>query len=199
MASTFCTERPAAKRRSRSSATPPGTSASQPTHVHRGRQDIVDRLCSLGPHKFLSPRLPHAHPSPVYDIVTYPIFPSSFPTIEGGDSPAVPPAEHRGDLLLASFHSEAVNTTRMGRSVVMDHIVTVDQNFVLRLRCDSDASLKREDSLSGMELGRDEEPWPLVVVSHQMMVRDGPMLWQEAVEEVLPWVLDIRAAAVQCD
>jgi hypothetical protein len=81
----------------------------------------------------------------------------------------------------------------------MDHIVTVDQNFVLRLRCGSDASLKREDSLSGMELGREEEPWPLVVVSHQMVVRDGPMLRQEAVEEVLPWVLDIRAAAVHCE
>jgi hypothetical protein len=135
----------------------------------------------------------------VYDIVTYPIF-SSSSTGEASESPEAPLVEHAGELLLASFHSEAVNTTRMSRSVVMDHIVTVDQNFVLRLRRDSDTPSKREDCASGVELGKEEEdPWPLVVVSHQMVVRDGPMLRQEAVEEVLPWVLDIRAAAVQCD
>lgn len=83
---------------------------------------------------------------------------------------------------------------------MMDHIVTVDQNFVLRLRCDLDTPSKREDCASGVDSGKEEEdPWPLVVVSHQMVVRDGPMLRQEAVEEILPWVLDIRAAAMQCD
>lgn len=176
-ATTFCTQERIPQRRA-STASVASNTASPKTRVYRGREDITNRLCSLGPHKFLSPRLPHAHPSPVYDIVAHPVSSTSAENFES-------------ELVLASLHSEAVNTTRIRRSVVMDHIVTVDQNFVLKLR--GDHMLEQ----GGGDGQQDEEQWRLEIVSHQMVVRDGPMLRQEEVEDVLPWVAGIRAASAE--
>ncbi|KAG2011220.1 hypothetical protein CC2G_011363 [Coprinopsis cinerea AmutBmut pab1-1] len=40
----------------------------------------------------------------------------------------------------------------------------------------------------GLELDSGEDPWPLLALSHQMVVRDGPMLFPGEVEDVAPWV-----------
>lgn len=77
--------------------------------IQNGRAQIVNRLLELGPHRFC----PRGIPRTVnYDIVPLP------PTIGGG--------------ILFTVHGQVVNPHLAGPQ--MDHVLSVDQSFVLRKR-----------------------------------------------------------------
>ncbi|KAF6759412.1 hypothetical protein DFP72DRAFT_885109 [Ephemerocybe angulata] len=133
--------------------------------LHQGREAIMARFGQLGPHKFMNTRVAEGRSGPIYDAVI-------LPEDDFGE----------GERALVNIHSEAVNSTKVGKSVVVDHVVSVDQCFILRARRD---------------MGRSGEGdgWPLEVVSHQMVVRDGPMVrWDDGsreggrLEDVFPWI-----------
>ena len=86
---------------------------------------------------------------------------------------------HNG-LVLMIVHGEVVNPGGFEG----DHVVSLDQSFVLR-KPESDEEEEDEDG------DRDGEAWPLEVLSHQMTVREVPLLSLEGVEEALPWVAGI--------
>lgn len=90
---------------------------------------------------------------------------------------------HNG-LVLMTVHGEVVNPGGSEGVPELDHVVSLDQSFVLR-RHESD---EEEEDGDG---DRDGEAWPLEVLSHQMTVREVPLLSLEGVEEALPWVAGI--------
>ncbi|KAF5316549.1 hypothetical protein D9619_006639 [Psilocybe cf. subviscida] len=131
--------------------------------VEHGRSRICDRLREMGPHKFRA--LPG---SVVWDLAPLPL-----------DSPG---------YLMFSVHGEVVDPSHTGRH--LDHILTVDQTFVLRPRNEDDNGHEEElwsDSL------HDDEEWPLVAVSHQMTVRESRLLPPDAIENLLPWVVNVES------
>lgn len=117
--------------------------------IQQGRAQIVNRLLELGPHRFC----PRGVPRNVnYNVV------SLSPTTGGG--------------ILLAVHGEVVNPHLAGPQ--MDHVLSVDQSFVLRRR-----TVEDDDQNEGMDgFGQTisstaaSAQWPLVAVSHQMIVRD---------------------------
>ena len=90
---------------------------------------------------------------------------------------------HNG-LVLMIVHGEVVSPGGSEGGSESDHVVSLDQSFVLR-KPESDEEEEDEDE------DRDGEAWPLEVLSHQMTVREVPLLSLEGVEEALPWVASI--------
>jgi len=64
--------------------------------------------------------------------------------------------------VLATLHSPIVRSPPTGSG--LDHTVTLHQSFVLRRRTELDG---------GLDVSRS---WPLIVVSHHMILRDEPLL-----------------------
>lgn len=77
--------------------------------IEKGRAQIVNRLLELGPHRFCPRGVPRT--------VNYNVVPLSSAT---------------GGGILLTVHGEVVNPHLAGPQ--MDHILSVDQNFVLRKR-----------------------------------------------------------------
>ena len=77
--------------------------------IEKGRSQIVNRLLELGPHRFCPRGVPRT--------VNYNVVPLSSAT---------------GGGILLTVHGEVVNPHLAGPQ--MDHILSVDQNFVLRKR-----------------------------------------------------------------
>ena len=77
--------------------------------IENGRAKIVNRLLELGPHRFCPRGVPRT--------VDYNVVPLSSAT---------------GGGILLTVHGEVVNPHLAGPQ--MDHILSVDQNFVLRKR-----------------------------------------------------------------
>ncbi|EFI27436.1 hypothetical protein CC1G_14907 [Coprinopsis cinerea okayama7 len=227
---------------STSTLTPTRSSSSLPRY-HQGRAEIVQRLKSLGPHKFDYSR---NWKPPSYDLVLRPLPYSQYAaaTGGGGGSARMPRSEsnptssslyngndheregHESkiphsnsssehEVVLLTVHGNVVDTDL---NTGEDHIVSVHQSFVLcrpedlggggrdcgvvegvkreEEEGEGVGGVKREEDESrgllglGLELdtGMGEDPWPLLALSHQMVVRDGPMLFPGEVEDVAPWV-----------
>ncbi|EDR05179.1 uncharacterized protein LACBIDRAFT_294891 [Laccaria bicolor S238N-H82] len=135
--------------------------ASITTRKQIGRAQIIEYLNALGPHQFC----PHGTMRNVaYTLML-----------------------HEG-LVLMTVHGEVVNPGGGGSDseggAELDHVVSLDQSFVLR-RPESDGKEEEGDGDSG------EAAWPLEALSHQMTVREEPLLCLEGVEEALPWVAGI--------
>lgn len=79
--------------------------------IEKGRSQIVNRLLELGPHRFCPRGVPRT--------VNYNVVPLSCATGDGGN-------------ILLTVHGQVVNPHLEGPQ--MDHILSVDQNFVLRKR-----------------------------------------------------------------
>ncbi|KIJ91250.1 hypothetical protein K443DRAFT_686199 [Laccaria amethystina LaAM-08-1] len=95
---------------------------------------------------------------------------------------------HNG-LVLMTVHGEVVNPGGSEGGSELDDVVSLDQSFVLR-KPESD-----EEEGGDGDGDRDGEAWPLEVLSHQMTVREVPLLSLEGVEEALPWVAGIVGGA----
>jgi len=98
-------------------------------------------------------------------------------------------------VILATLHSEIVDTC--AEDVNLDHTWTLDQSFVLRRRIERDDDVNGDDS--DHSLGYDssvkffdvhsqvvrplaKDLWPLVAISHQMTLRDEPLLLSDEFE-----------------
>jgi len=89
--------------------------------------------------------------------------------------------------VLVTMHGEIVNANAI--SADLDHVLTVDQSFVLRRkRGDEDDTAV---GLGGLTEKDALQVWPLVAISHQMTIRAASLLAAERLEELLPWIQDI--------
>jgi len=77
----------------------------------------------------------------------------------------------------------------------LDGVMTLHQTFVLRRRVEQDGGGVVDDSglnssASGIS-GQSSSSWPLVVVSHQMVVREEPLLASEQLDIHFPWIRSV--------
>ncbi|KAF8799210.1 hypothetical protein BYT27DRAFT_6873734 [Phlegmacium glaucopus] len=118
--------------------------------IQKGGSQIVNRLLELGPHSFCPRGVPRT--------VDYDVVPLSSTT---------------GGGILLTVHGVVVNPHLAGPE--MDHILSVDQSFVLRKRgLEDDEGMdvfgQPMSSIAASNL------WPLIAVCHQMTVRDAAPL-----------------------
>jgi len=131
--------------------------------IEKGRSQIVNKLLELGPHRFCPRGIPR--------MVNYNDVPLSSAATGGG--------------ILLTVHGEVVNPHLAGPQ--MDHILSVDQNFVLRKRKleDEDEDEGKDGFGQSMSSTADSNLWPLVAVSHQMTVRDAAPLHFEQSDSLI--------------
>ncbi|KAF8159920.1 hypothetical protein B0H34DRAFT_705404 [Crassisporium funariophilum] len=142
-------------------------SSAGPAGLEIGRQRIVNRLQALDTHEF--------RPRGVTQRVSYDVV-----------SPS--PAHPTGDWILLTVYGKVVKVNMAGPH--MDHVVMVDQSFVLRRREKGDDE-DDCDGVGNLEDGVAGSPWPLAAVSHQMTVRDAPPLPVNESHELFPGMEDI--------
>lgn len=101
--------------------------------VIQGRPQISNTLLTMGPYQFGARGVSG---TVYYDAVPF----GSGSTTLGTDS------DTTNDNVLVTMHGEVVNVNVMGPE--LDHVLTVDQSFVLRRRSEEEES-SDEDALSG--------------------------------------------------
>lgn len=100
--------------------------------VIQGRPQISNTLLTMGPYQFGA--------RGVSGTVYYDAVPFGSGSISGTES------ETTNDNVLVTMHGEVVNVNVMGPE--LDHVLTVDQSFVLRRRREEEES-SDEDALGG--------------------------------------------------
>jgi len=125
--------------------------------IEKGRAEIVNKLLELGPHRFCPRGVPRT--------VNYNVVPLSSAT---------------GGGILLTVHGEVVNPHLAGPQ--MDHILSVDQNFVLRKRELEDEDEEERKDVFGTAASN---LWSLVAVSHQITVRDAAPLQLEQSDSLI--------------
>ncbi|TFK25136.1 hypothetical protein FA15DRAFT_703990 [Coprinopsis marcescibilis] len=132
----------------------------------QGRGKIIDRLNSLGPHKFDYKR---DWRPPVYDLV-------------------VRPYRGQTEAIQLTVHGNTVNTNSV---TGMDHVLSVNHTLVLCRPEDLSVEEREEDLEVGEGLGVlgvPQKTWPLLAISHQMIVRDRPLMFEQEMRECGEWI-----------
>jgi len=90
------------------------------------------------------------------------------------------------EVVLLAYHSEAV--LRSDKNIQKeDSRISIDQSFILKVATNG------EEAGEGSPDGRqDLEAWPFVVISHQMVVRDGPMLKPKALNRLVSGIFNAK-------
>ncbi len=95
--------------------------------IHHGRSTIIDRLCAFGNYQFSQRGVPSK--TVYYDLAALPQ--EIIGVVDDGVSPA-----DDGAAILATLHSEVINPNSEDPNP--NHVLTLDQSFVLRRRTDWD-------------------------------------------------------------
>jgi len=152
--------------------------------VIQGRQQIGDRLLKMGSYQFGARGVSG---TVYYDAVLFG---------SGSASGTEVDTANNNNNVLVTMHGEVVNANPVNPE--LDHVLMVDQSFVLRRKRGDEESLD-DDALVGQggraqkDVAQKDTPqvWPLVATSHQMTIRASPLLAAEKLEELLPWIQDI--------
>ncbi|KAH6887214.1 hypothetical protein BKA70DRAFT_1334621 [Coprinopsis sp. MPI-PUGE-AT-0042] len=157
--------------------------ASRPQAVLvQGRTKVVDSLQCLGPYllSYDDSR------RPFYDVAVLTMVANRTGTMR--------------DLVLLTVHGDAVHANvETGK----DHVLSVDQTFLL-CRPEDLEDWEKEEEGGGSVWGSpsltravgvdgDEEDWPLMALSHQMVVRDKSTVFPGQLVEEEPWIVNIMA------
>ncbi|KAH6916457.1 hypothetical protein BKA70DRAFT_1255880 [Coprinopsis sp. MPI-PUGE-AT-0042] len=148
----------------------------------QGRTKVVDSLQCLGPYllSYDDSR------RPFYDVAVLTMVANRTGTMR--------------DLVLLTVHGDAVHANvETGK----DHVLSVDQTFLLCRPEDLEDWEKEEESGGSVwgspslrraeGTGDDEEDWPLLALSHQMVVRDKSTVFPGQLVEEEPWIAKIMS------
>ncbi|SRR5258705_8820046 len=141
-----------------------------PTTVHIGRTEIIDKLNSLVGYHFSPVGVPS-------NAIDYDIAVLSQKVINFGVKDGNPIDKGAVGGVLATLHSR-INCSDSG----LDRTMTLHQSFVLRRRTELDDSiLDGYDSFGSwlpllLKLFPRSTRWPLIVISHHMVLRDELLL-----------------------